>query len=168
MKINSDGIKLIKEFESLHDGDLKMIGLQPKMCPAQVWTVGWGHALLDPVTRKFLKGAGDKDKAYAMYPGMTNDEAEILLKRDLEAYGRAVTNAIKTRLTENQFSALVSFTYNCGIGALQKSTLLKKVNISPADSSIRTEFLKWNKAGGIELRGLTRRRTAEADLYFKK
>jgi lysozyme len=167
MKVAQAGIDLIKQFESLHDGDLKTIGLQPKMCPAQVWTVGWGHALVDPVTRKFLKGAADKDRAYAMYPAMTKEEADLLLQRDLEAFSSAIKKMITAKITDNQFSALVSFSYNCGAGALQKSTLLKKVNANPKDQTIRQEFLKWNKAGGKELLGLTRRRTAEADLYFK-
>jgi lysozyme len=168
MKINESGIKLIKQFESLHDGDLKTIGLQPKMCPAQIWTVGWGHALVDPVTRKFLKGSVDKDKAYAMYPAMTEQEAEQLLKRDLEAFSGAVTKLLKVKVNENQFSALVSFAYNVGAGNLQKSTLLKVLNANPNDSGITAQFMRWNKAGGIELRGLTRRREAESLLYFSK
>jgi lysozyme len=62
---------------------------------------------------------------------------------------------------------LVSFAYNAGVGNLQKSTLLKKVNANPADPSIRDEFMKWDKANSKVLAGLTRRRQAEADLYFK-
>jgi lysozyme len=73
---------------------------------------------------------------------------------------------IKVELSDNQFSALVSFAFNLGAGALSKSTLLKKVNANPEDESIRAEFAKWDKAGGKQLRGLTRRRKAEADLYF--
>jgi lysozyme len=61
----------------------------------------------------------------------------------------------------------LSFTYNVGIANLQKSTLLKKVNYNPNDPTIRLEFMKWNKAGGKVLNGLTRRREAEANLYFK-
>ena len=75
-------------------------------------------------------------------------------------------------LTQNQFDALVSFAYNLGVGALQKSTLLKKVIKDPNDTTIRDEFMKWNKVtdpvtkNKIPVRGLTRRRQAEADLYF--
>jgi lysozyme len=61
---------------------------------------------------------------------------------------------------------LVCFAYNVGTGNLAKSTLLKKVNANPNDPSIANEFLRWNKAGGKELLGLTRRRTAESKLYF--
>ena len=69
-------------------------------------------------------------------------------------------------ITQDQFDALVSFCYNLGPGNLKASTLLKKVNKDPNDPTIRAEFMKWNKAGGRALKGLTRRREAEANLYF--
>jgi lysozyme len=78
-----------------------------------------------------------------------------------------VRKALTKQLNENQFSALVCFAYNVGIGNLKKSTLLRKANINPNDETIAGEFAKWNKAGGKVLNGLTRRRLAEADLYFK-
>lgn len=166
MKINQKGIELIKQFESLHDGDLKTIGLQPKMCPVQIWTVGWGHAIVDPLTRKFLKGVKDQKRALELYPAMTEQEAEMLLKRDLTAFSNGVTQSLKVKLNENQFSALVSFAYNVGIGNFNKSTLLKLINQNPKDPQITNQFLRWNKGGGKVLNGLTRRRTAEAKLYF--
>lgn len=172
MKINQKGINLIKHFESLHDGDLKTIGLQPKLCSANIWTVGYGHALVDPLTKRFLKGDKDKLKAYNMYPSMTIEEAEFLLKMDLQIYERAVKNLVKSKLNENQFSALVSFVFNVGGTNFASSTLLKKVNKNPNDGSIANEFVKWNKArvGGklTILRGLTRRREVETELYFSK
>jgi lysozyme len=69
-------------------------------------------------------------------------------------------------ITQNQFDALVSFCYNVGPSNLKSSTLLKKVNLNPNDPTIKNEFLKWNRGGGKVLDGLTRRRQAEADLYF--
>lgn len=71
-----------------------------------------------------------------------------------------------TMLNQNQFDSLVSFAYNVGVGAFAKSTLLKKVRLTPNDPAIRAEFNKWNKAGGRVLAGLTARRKKEADLYF--
>jgi lysozyme len=68
---------------------------------------------------------------------------------------------------QNQFDALVCFSYNVGLGALKGSTLLKKLNANPKDPTIRDEFLRWNKAAGRVMRGLTKRRAEEADLYFK-
>jgi lysozyme len=79
-----------------------------------------------------------------------------------------VRKALTKEVSENQFSALVCFAYNVGIGNLKKSTLLKKVNVNPNDETIAAEFAKWNKAGGKVLNGLVRRRKAEADLYFTK
>jgi lysozyme len=166
MNINKNGIDLIKSFESLHDGDLTQIGLQPKMCPAKIWTVGYGRALVNPATRKFLKGDADKAEAYKMYPNITAEEAERMLARDLESFVRAITPMITSKLNDNQFSALVSFSYNLGAASLGKSTLLKKLNANPSDPTIKAEFVKWNKAGGVVLNGLTRRREAEAKLYF--
>jgi lysozyme len=168
MKINQKGIDLIKNFESLHDGDLRTIGLQPKMCPVQIWTVGWGHAIVDPLTRKFLKGTKDQKRALELYSSMTEQEAEMLLKRDLTAFSSGVTRALKVKLTENQFSALVSFAYNVGIGNYNKSTLLRLINANPNNPQIEEQFLRWNRGGGKVLNGLTRRRTAEAKLYFSK
>jgi lysozyme len=70
-------------------------------------------------------------------------------------------------INQNQFDALVDFAYNLGTGNLKSSTLLKKVNADPKDHKISEEFLKWNRAGGKVLKGLTARRVAEAELYFK-
>jgi len=75
---------------------------------------------------------------------------------------------IKKPITQNQFNALVSFAFNVGIGALSKSTLLKLVNINPNDGNIAKEFLKWNKAGGKIVGGLTTRRIKESSIYFTK
>ena len=75
---------------------------------------------------------------------------------------------VKTNITVNQLNALTSFAYNVGVANLQKSTLLKLVNLNPNDAMIAKEFLKWNKAAGKELKGLTNRRIAESALYFTK
>jgi lysozyme len=69
-------------------------------------------------------------------------------------------------ISQSQFDALCSFAYNVGIGNLQKSTLIKKVNTNPSDPTIKDEFIKWNKGAGKVLAGLTKRRQAESDLYF--
>jgi lysozyme len=166
MKINKAGIALIKQFESLHDGDLTVIGLQPKLCPANVWTVGWGHAIVDPVTRQHVKGKENRRRALELFPALSEAEAELLLQRDLLAFSASVRGLVTKPLNENQFSALVSFCYNLGAGRLRQSTLLRKLNTNPGDPSIRTEFLKWVSPGTSFERGLRRRRAAEADLYF--
>ena len=96
---------------------------------------------------------------------ITETDADDLLGRDLEASERRVTRIVKTPLSENQFSALTSFTFNVGCGALQRSTLRMKLNrgeyLGAAD-----EFPKWRRAGGRILAGLVRRRAAERFLFL--
>ncbi|MBD2465104.1 lysozyme [Oscillatoria sp. FACHB-1407] len=141
-KINQAGLDLIKQFEGLK--------LEAYICPAGVPTIGYGTT------------AGVK-----MGDRITAEQAEVLLRKDVEKFERAVVNAVKVPLTENQFSALVSFTYNLGAGALQKSTLLKLLNQGNYEAAAQ-EFPKWNKAAGKVLTGLTRRRQAEQALFLKK
>jgi len=86
----------------------------------------------------------------------------------MNEFAIVVRGALTKEINENQFSALVCFAYNVGVGAFKKSTLLRKININPNDETIAVEFAKWTKAGGKVLLGLVRRRKAEADLYFKK
>ena len=98
------------------------------------------------------------------------DAAESLLEWQVNLKAIAVNHAVQTTLKQNQFDALVSFAYNAGIGALLSSTLLKKVNANPADTSIRDAFMMWDKAhvdeGLVVVKGLANRRSEEADLYF--
>ena len=138
---------LIKEFEGC-----KLVAYQ---CSAGRWTIGYGNTFWED--GRPIK-PGDR---------ITQERAEKLLDIILKDFSDRIEKTIKTILTENQKSALLSFTYNVGIANLQKSTLLKKVNFNPNDPTIRLEFMKWNKAGGKVLNGLTRRREAEANLYFK-
>jgi lysozyme len=84
----------------------------------------------------------------------------------LEHYERGVDSMCRDEINQNQFDALISFSYNVGINALKSSTLLKKLNLNPNDPTIRYEFMRWNKAAGRVLRGLTKRREEEANLYF--
>ena len=146
MGVNNAGIQLIKTFE----GCL----LNAYLCPAKVWTIGYGST-------RYTNGTpvkqGDK---------ITQQQAEELLIDTVNIFSQNVSKLIKSELTDNQFSALVSFAFNLGINALAKSTLLKKVNVNPNDKSIEHEFCKWVNAGGKKLSGLVRRRNAESKLYF--
>lgn len=142
MKTSEKAIELIKSFESLR--------LKAYKCPAGVWTIGYGYT---------------KDVKASMV--ISQQQAEILLREDL-AQIESEVNKMTTyvELSQEQFSALVSFAFNVGIGALRGSTLLKKVRQNPQDLSIKDEFGKWVKSKGATLPGLVRRRKAEADLYF--
>ena len=141
MKITNEGINLIKKFEGLR--------LEAYLCPAGVWTIGYGH------TKGVKKGQV-----------ITQLEADNLLKEDLSSFEKGVTSLIKSNINQNQFDSLVSFAYNLGLNNLKSSTLLKKVNSNPNDRTIVDEFIKWIYAGGKPLEGLKRRRQAEAYLYF--
>ena len=100
-------------------------------------------------------------------PPIDKSTALVYLSHDLKQFEYGVDALTIDTITQNQFGALVSFAYNCGLQNLKSSTLLKKVNANPNDPTIADEFRKWNRGGGRVLSGLTRRRIAEAELYFK-
>lgn len=147
IKASQKGLDLIKRFEGLE--------LKPYKCPAGIPTIGYGNTYYP---------SGSKVKLTD--PVITKEKAEELLKFLLGSYEKSVDSFCRDDINQNQFDALVSFAYNCGVNNLKSSTLLKKVNANPNDPTIKAEFLKWNKANGRVLAGLTKRRQAEADLYF--
>jgi len=164
MKTNQEGINLIKHFESLHDGDLKQIGLQPKMDPIGIWTEGYGRAMRDN-KGNFIKGAINKKLAYSRTSIKTEPEAELALAQDLVPREHIVAQNIKVPINENQFSALVSYVYNTG----GSSTLYRLINSKASDKEIAAWIQQhYIKADGIIMNGLILRRKAESNLYFKK
>lgn len=161
-KISENGILLIKHYEELHDGDLTLIGLQPKMCPAGIWTEGYGHAMV--YNGKFLSGVENKELAYELHSVNDEQQASALLLVDVVPFENKV-NALLPSLTQNQFDALVSFCYNLGYGALLQSTLLKYIKGNTTAELIKTAFMMWNKCNHVILNGLTYRRHSEADMF---
>lgn len=148
MKLNEEGYKLIQEFEGLK--------LSAYRCSAGVPTIGYGNTVYENGSKVKM---GDK---------ITKERANTLFKLFADKFAADVLKLIKSKVSQNQFNALVSFAYNVGIGNLKNSTLLKKVNINPDDETIEIEFLKWVNAGGKRVQGLVNRRVAESKLYFKK
>lgn len=146
-KIGKQGIEMIKSFEGLR--------LKAYRCSANVATIGYGNTFYENGKRVAMTD-----------PMITEAKAEELLAWSLTKFEQWVDSYCVDTITQNQFDALVSFCYNLGPNNLKASTLLKKVNKDPKDPTIRAEFMKWNKAGGRALKGLTRRREAEANLYF--
>jgi lysozyme len=146
-QIGKAGIDLIKEFE----GD-KLKSYQDSV---GIWTIGYGSLIMPN---------GQKVK-----PGdiITEQQAEQLFMADIAPRAKSVSDMIKTQINQNQFDALMCFTYNLGIMSLLYSTLLKEVNTNPNNPDIRNQFAKWVYAGKEIIPGLVRRRKAEADLYFK-
>ncbi len=162
-EINKAGLDLIKSFEGIPDGDPTTVNLDPYIDPVGIWTIGWGHAIR--VGSDFLRGATNRQKAFALYPGgLTLEQATSLLTADLLSRCRDVEALAAVPLNDNQFAALVSFAFNCGVGNLKNSTLLKMVNLGDFEGAAN-QFGRWNKSGGKVLPGLTRRRAAEAELF---
>jgi GH24 family phage-related lysozyme (muramidase) len=145
MQTSEKGIALIKQFEGC-----KLTAYQDSV---GVWTIGYGWT--HPVDGKPVRA------------GMTikQETAERLLKTGLVSYEIDVSRLVKVGLTQGQFDALVSFTYNLGARSLSTSTLLRKLNAGDY-AGAADEFMRWNKAGGKVLNGLTRRREAERALFL--
>jgi lysozyme len=119
-KINKDGDVLIKRFESLE--------LKPYTCQAGILTVGWGHTGKDIIRNKIY----------------TKDECQKLFDKDISVFENAVSRLVKCKLNDNQFSALVSFCYNVGIGALERSILLERLNKNENPNIvIRKKFMEY-------------------------
>lgn len=148
-KISQEGLDLIKNYEGFSS--------KPYLCSAGVPTIGYGATYYPNGTRVTLNDSS-----------ITEEWGEVMLQKMLEYYEKEVDSMTTDTINQSQFDALVSFAYNCGVQNLKKSTLLKLVNINPTDSNIQLEFMKWNKAKGKVIPGLTKRRAAEAALYFKK
>ena len=139
MKTSQKGIDLIKKYEGCR--------LTAYKCPSGIWTIGYGH------TSGVKKGQR-----------ITQRQAESYLREDVKKFENGVNKAVFVPLTQNQFDALVSFTYNCGLGAFKNSTLRKKLNAKDYTGAAK-EFLRWNKSNGRVLYGLKRRRNAEKALF---
>jgi GH24 family phage-related lysozyme (muramidase) len=146
-RINSAGLEIIKHFEGLE--------LRAYQDPVGIWTIGYGHtAAAGPPTVT----AGQT---------ITEAEAEAILRRDLELFETGVRGLVKVPVNSNQFSALVSFSFNVGLGALETSTLLRKLNAGDYPGAAN-ELPRWVKAGGQTLPGLVRRRDAERALFLSQ
>jgi lysozyme len=139
MNIGTKGLDLIKFFEGLE--------LNAYQCAAGVWTIGYGHT---------------KD----VQQGMTISEATAneMLAEELNEYESYINGLVTVELNQDQFDAMVSWVYNLGVGNLKASTLLKVLNAGDYDG-VPAQMMRWNKAGGKVLEGLTKRRQAEADLF---
>ncbi|PHI31179.1 lysozyme [Budvicia aquatica] len=139
MVTSQSGIDLIKSFESCQ--------LKAYLCPAKVWTIGYGHT----------SGVKPGDE-------ISQTKAEQYLKADLVKVEQDINKVARVPLTQGQFDALASFTFNCGSRALSASTLLRKLNQGDY-SGAANEFSRWVYAGGKVLGGLERRRRLEKRMF---
>ncbi len=144
MQLGKAGEALIKSFETLQLKAYKAVPTE------QYYTWGWGHYGPDVV-----KGGS-----------ITLEQAQALFDKDVSGFVKAVNNAVKVPLSQNQFDALVSLAFNIGATNFSGSTLVKLLNTG-AYAAAAEQFARWNKSGGAVLAGLTRRRLAERDLFLK-
>lgn len=146
MKTSQQGLDLIKRYEGVRR--------KPYRCPAGLWTVGVGHLIGDGLS---LPDSWNRTLEAA--------EIDALLAKDVARFERGVTRYISAKLTQGEFDALVSFSFNLGLGTLQRSKVRLKLNRGDKEGAIAS-LLKYNKAGGKELKGLTFRRRDEAKLMM--
>ena len=128
--------------------------LKAYRCPADVWTIGYGHTGLMPDGEKVQEGCT-----------ITKAEAEEILRQDIDKFTQGVKALIKVSINRNQLGALVSFSYNVGLGSLKNSTLLRLLNEGNYLGAAE-QFQLWRKAGGRVLPGLVARRAVEAELFL--
>ena len=145
MKTSDMGLSLIKSFEGF--------SAKPYLCPAGVPTIGYGATYYPDGRRVTMQ---DRPVTVA--------QATDMLRSMLTSYEAGVNRYVQVPLTQGQFDALVSFAYNLGLSALKSSTLLRLLNLRDY-AGAAAQFLRWNRAGGKVLPGLTRRREAERKLF---
>ena len=157
MKVSDKAIKMIKHHEGVRQ--------KPYRCPAKLWTVGVGHVL-------YPRQGALKIEERDAYPLEERDnrtfsmeEVDGILREDLNRFERGVERYCPVKLTQGQFDALVSFSFNVGLGTLQRSTLRQKVLRGDIEGAA-DEFLKYTKAGGKVLKGLVTRRNDERALFL--
>jgi lysozyme len=157
VKVSKDAIEGIKKDEGVR--------LRPYRCPALLWTVGVGH-VIDP---NHIRVKLDERKGLAIPNGwdrtLTMDEVNDILAKDLATFERGVLRLCPEGLTQGRFDALVSFSFNVGLGNLQRSTIRMKHNRGEFEDAAES-FMAWTKAGGKELPGLVKRRKHERALYL--
>ena len=157
MNVSPKAIEMIKH----HEG----VRFKPYQCPAKLWTIGVGHVLYPDQIKILLPERG----AYALHPEdnrtFTKEEVDGILRRDLDRFERGVENFCPAPLTQGMFDALVSFSFNVGLGTLQRSTLRQKVLRGDKEGAAE-ELLKYCMAGGKVLKGLQNRRIDERRLFL--
>lgn len=146
MKINAEGVHFIANAEGFRG--------KAYVCPAGKLTIGYGHVIGPTEKQRFANG-------------ITKEEAEALLERDLEKYAAAVNKFVQVALSQGQFNSLVSFCFNVGITAFARSTLLRKLNDGDYEGAAG-EFQRWVNGGGRRLGGLVKRRQLEALMFRGK
>jgi lysozyme len=155
MHMSAAGRTMLKELEGVRT--------EPYLDVASLETTGCGHLCTEEERTFGLITIGGADVPYRERP-LTDAEIDQLLAQDLALAEQAITDAVTVPLTQAQFDALVSWVFNCGIGAFERSTLLTCLN-SGDYAGVPAQLRRWNKAGGQTVRGLTRRRARECQCW---
>jgi lysozyme len=154
MQMSQNGRKLLEQWEGVR--------LNAYKDSAGLLTIGVGHLL---TKSELSSGKIDIDGESVKYGnGLTSDQADALLAQDLKPAENIVNNSVKVELNQNQFDALVSFTFNVGGGAFKGGTLLKKLNAG-LYGEVPSQLMRWDKAGGKVVPGLEKRRENEVNLW---
>jgi lysozyme len=166
MNLKPEMLKMLKH----HEG----VRFKPYLCPAVIWTVGVGRVLYQEqiklpvvrkegytgIIRKEFKLRGEDNRVW------TQEEVDALLDEDIVRFTRGVARLVNDRASDSQFSAMVSFAFNAGLGALQRSTIRMKHNRKDYQGAAEA-FMMWTKGGGKVLPGLVKRRIDEKNLYLQ-
>ena len=165
MKLSQAGAELMHRYEGCRN--------KPYLCPADIWTIGYGHVLYQDQIR--LPVVTDKPnivvrKKYSLKPGdnrvWSKDEIEKLFADDVASFERGVLRLVPGCTGhQGRFDALVSISFNFGLGNLQRSTIRMKANRGDWEGAAES-FMVWTKGGGKVLPGLVKRRVAERELFL--
>ena len=157
MNVSAKTIEMIKH----HEG----VRFKPYQCPAKLWTIGVGHVLYPNQGKMPI----DQRGTYALHPednrAFSKDEVDAILRADLDRFERGVERFCPVPLTQGMFDGLVSFSFNVGLGTLQRSTLRQKVLRLDKEGAAE-ELLKYCMGGGKVLKGLQNRRIDERRLFL--
>ena len=157
MNVSDKAIKMIAHHEGLRQ--------KPYRCPALLWTIGVGHVLYPAQGRLKIEDRMGLELLPEDSRTFTMNEVNAILKSDLARFEKGVATYCPVALTQGQFDALVSFSFNVGLGTLQRSTLRQKLNRGDKAGAAE-EFLKYCMAGGKILKGLQNRRIDERALFL--
>jgi lysozyme len=170
VKLGAAGIELMHRYEGCRN--------KPYLCPAHIWTIGYGHVLYQeqirlPMVRPPGKTKADIPMIRSEFPlkpednrVWTKEEISQLFRTDVRDFERGVLRLVPGAAgAQGRFDALVSFAFNAGLGNLQRSTIRMKANRSDWGGAAEA-FMQWTKGGGKELPGLVARRKAEKALFL--
>ena len=157
MNVSDKAIKMIVHHEGLR--------LKPYRCPAKLWTIGVGHVLYPEQGKLSINERDGFALKQEDNRTFTQEEVSNILKADLKRFEQGVDKYITTQLTQGMFDALVSFSFNVGLGTLQRSTLRMKLNRGDKEGAAE-ELLKYCMAGGKILKGLQNRRIDEKAMFL--